>query len=376
VDFSYCDRISQKSLTTFFESIRDNNFSTVEFIAGGCGRLKSEAIKALAANLEEYVYLTKLTLDFESCVEITPDSLKHLSYALGKKKKLRSLHLNFTKCNEAVDENALNVFSDNICEDIGALASLKMRLDYLYRNNDRSMAKLAKLFNRNAGSLQTFAISIAENNQLTDSGIFSIYDTIKRLKKIRNLEVEVKKLPKLTDKGATILAEALSKQTKLETLLLDISECPAITDEGVSWFGKAFSHLTALQSLRFLIKGGETNSITSKGLDDISTGLKEIENLNSLEIAVECCSAISTGDVIKFCDNLQLLQKLESLRISFRDTPIQDDAVDNILNLCRGLSSLIRLELGLSNTKMTKEVLEHLRNDIKNLPHITHVDLF
>jgi hypothetical protein len=121
---------------------------------------------------------------------------------------------------------------------------------------------------------------------------------------------------------------------------------------------------------------GETNSFTSKGLEDIATGLKEIENLNALEISIECCSAITTEDIVKFCDTLQLLQKMESLRLSFRETPIGNDAVDSILNLCRGLSSLIRLELGLSNTKMTKEVLEHLRNDIKNLPHITHVDLF
>ncbi len=149
------------------------------------------------------------------------------------------------------------------------------------------------------------SLTIAENNQISDEGIFLITDKLLKLENLNFCQCE-----KITDKAIFSITESFSKLKKL-----DISGCVLVTDAAIKEISE---HLSYLTSISFSL----CPLITDRGIFSLCKFLKELR-----EIDMICCPAITDTAIEYITQELPLLEKLSI----YGNPQITKSAIDSFL---------------------------------------------
>ena len=238
---------------------------------------------------EELKYLTQLLSLNLNCAEswlMTDVGMNHFSQALSNLTQLKSLTLNFYKCEEIRDEGVANLCSQGL-QKLSQLTSLSLNFDSCMNLTNEVINNLS------FQGLKYLPHLLSLNLNL--SGIYAISN-----EEINNL-----------------CSQGLQNCLKLTSLHLDLSNC-RITDEGMSYFSsQGLKYLANLTILRLSFSG--CSKITDEGVSHLcSQGFKSLVNLTSLDLNFSDCSEIRDGGVNSFCSQgLKYMTQLISLTLDF-----------------------------------------------------------
>ena len=200
------------------------------------------------------------------------------------------------------------------------------------------------------------SLEIRFNNERDEDfleGINIILRGLKYLSSLARLDLNMEDMSYFKDKGIedlgmTLLSSALKSLPSLSSLELNLQNCRKITDE---YYGKLFRgirRLSLLSSLLLNVSG--CKKITNKGIKKMCVYLQRMSSLKVLDFNFNNCFRISEKSLSYICICLIKLRGLTSFTLDVsRCKNMTNQEIEKLSAALKNLSSLSNVDLNFSN---------------------------
>jgi len=186
------------------------------------------------------------------------------------------------------------------------LTVLDMEIQEPKRISDRGFYRFAAGL-ANLSHLKSFTLTI-EWCDLADSSVSKLAKSLSELSELRSIDLNIIRLRNLENNFLETLAHSLGKLKKLETLILDISWCINIPEESIVRFSNAVGKLG--DSLRHFSFTSRKCQITDASIEAFTNSFSNLTKLQSLTFDTYGCAEVSE---VKLCKLFETFEKMEEL---------------------------------------------------------------
>jgi len=276
--------------------------------------INNENLKSFSDQLKEIASLKSIHLDFSACEDISDEGMRSLISALRHYKSLRDLRLNFANCKEITDAS-LKYFKELVFRE-----NISLDFSYCEDLSDEGFCSLGQ-FLEGLIDLRDLNLCFAYT-QITNEGLGYLSNVLnKPLNSLLNLTLKFRSCKEIDDEGLVYLSKCMKRATLLKSVNLCFSSCNRIEDIGLEELGDAFGHLPNLTAIHLTFLA--CREITNVGLRNFSDKLKTITQLESICIESE---DIEDVDLSSLSQSLKCLKSLKEVSFIFMgDSGINDN---------------------------------------------------
>jgi hypothetical protein len=359
MDFNNCQRIDIQKECNFLlkvrfpESLRSLGLNFANF------EIKSARwLRHFASKLKKYPMLDALNLNFSGAHHFNDGDIIALSAIFASLRLISKLSLNFITCEDVTPEG-LEILS----ESVKGLRNLSMLHLYF-----------------------SFYLNYYQSQIL--SGDFA--DSLSSLRALTSLKLDFSYSQSLCEEDFKNLAFGLSVMDQLESLKLNFTGCVKMSNGCLKHIAKALKKKRNLTSLEIkfecFIHFIREKLITDEGVQALADSIRGLKSLKVLYLNLEDCN-LSYEGVGAISNSISQLQNLTNLKVIYNEKmywnnrPILNLFHNNKKRLAvmfdnlKNCSSLSKLHLEFPNMELTNQQVSNLAQSLKSLSHLSRLKL-
>ena len=271
-------------------------------------------IKNLMANIRHLPNVVGLELSFSPYFRATLKSFHILCSTLNNLVYLSHLSMNFQNSSQVTDVN-LDILQNSF-KYLAHLSHLHVNLNHSYSITDRGVKVLSSAIGR-VKSLTSLGLMLDINTKITDESLTSVSLIFKNLGWLQSLKLNLRRCGGVSTWGIQSLSNQLKHVSLLTRLDLSFSDGVNIFGEGMSSLFLSLQNFVHLSILKISIP---TMKITTEAWNSFSTALKQLTKLSIFELDASRNNLYVDSQVFdSIFSSLQDLKFLSILSIKFID---------------------------------------------------------
>ncbi|KAL4512640.1 hypothetical protein ABPG72_020477 [Tetrahymena utriculariae] len=264
----------------------------------------------------------------------------------------------------------LIIKDNNDIESDGISSICKSISKMIYLKND-VLKYLSRIFPQ-LPKLKRLQIQIAQPNRYDQIGVIEIYDNIKIVRLLVDLDLQIDRI-KINKIGVEAIAQALLSLTNLQILNFRINDGLGLI-EGAKDLAFALGQLVELKQLKFSIS--PQNFINSEIQVEFSNSFRNLKKIESFQI--EGLYFLDKQSIISFTDIFNGLSQLKKLSLQIESSKINGQyAVLSLSNSLKNLENLSEFQITINNScNIGVEGSLALAQAIKFMKKLTKLSIF
>jgi len=271
---------------------------------------------AIGESLKRQKSLQHLTLNFESCCQITDLGFGRINETLRELTSLETLDFNYYR-----SEHLSNRFCESLVANLEnltySLKTINLNLLYCSLVSDKGLAHISEGIMK-LPFLENIRLILY--SELTDGCLINLAQSFKTLKSLKTLHISLQGCDKVTDIGLASLSESLKRASSLRRIYLDFGLCGGVTNVGLSSLSKCFQRLRRLDYIGLNLEG--CSKITDGGLESLKETFEGNLLLREANLLFMGCTRITPQGFEGFVSSLKKTNSLKKLSLS---SPFYDD---------------------------------------------------
>lgn len=391
LDFSGNNEVNEKTIKILSSSLRHlNSITTLTLNFSNCPEINDSALACLFSGFKFLKFLSIVTLDISLCPLARAKGIESLFEGLKFSKSLSSLSLTLAHCrigNSTIKNLASRLM--HLCTLSSLNINFKRLREHLEIQNITSSLQSFR-------SLSSLTLNFAYICKITDQQIRSFSDGLKQLNFLLTLSLNFTHCY-ITDLGIEALSSALQYLNNLSTITIVLLKCRRITIKGIQNLSSTLKYLHCLLSIHLyfsftmvessnedikslfssliclktlstlcihIFPGSEIDTLISKKINIISSALKQLRSLSTLNIYAFGFEWVSDKEVKQLFSSISSLSSLSSLKLFFNG--LSNTGKQNLSLSLRSFPLLSKLSLVYYQSFSSKEV-ENLTEILKDL---------
>lgn len=421
MDFNNCQRIDIQKHSEFLlkvhfpESLRVLNFNFANFEIKSARWLRHFASKlkqskklrmlglnfsgahsfndgdiiALSAVFPHLRLISKLSLNFITCEDVTPEGLDILSESVKVLRCLSDLELYFSfYLNYSQPRIISEDFANNLSS-LRALTSLKLDFSYSQSLCEEDFRNLAACIDA-MDQLKHLKLNFTGCVKMSNNSLKQIAKALKKKRHLMTLEIKFEcfihfvREKLLSDEGIHAIAESLRGLKVLSVLELNLEDW-SLSYEGVGTLAQSIAQLQNLESLKVIFNEKmywNNHPILNlfknnkKRLAILFEGLKNAKKLKKLHLQLPR-TELTYQQLTILTQSLKSMNQLSKLKLRFAPSRKASTAgaVESLFSTLKLMGSLSALSLSFHRDSLREEDLHALSNNLKEIKRLSKLNL-
>ncbi|EAR95546.1 hypothetical protein TTHERM_00079510 (macronuclear) [Tetrahymena thermophila SB210] len=208
-------------------------------------------------------------------------------------------------------------------------------------------------------------------NQISSAGISGIAKGLWFLENLNYLSLEIQN-NNISEQGCWGLCQGLQTLQGLKTFYLIIGECNYIKDQGVEAISQSIKHLFQLEKLALVF---QENQLGSDSGQHLGQGIKDLKKLKKFLLTIEPGNQILSEGAQGISKGLRQLNNLEVLQIIITHNKIGKVGFDSLGEALYSLKSLQKLSLSLTQVNIKLNESNAISQAVKKLTNLNYLFL-